>query len=80
MADRWIIEIVLDTGQRYQSADIEGATPAARAADDMAARTRVVAVTMIQVSTGEAITQPSLNLMAGRSRYAAREALAEALA
>lgn len=71
MADPWFVEIVLDTGQRYQSVDLEGPERAASVADDMRGRVRVVAVTMVQARTGECITKPSLNLAAGVSRASA---------
>lgn len=66
-ADDWLVEIVLDTGQRYQSQDIDGSEAAALTADDMRARARVVAVSMINLATGEAIVKPSRNLAAGVS-------------
>lgn len=79
----FFVEIVLDTGQRYQSVDLslEQAIAAAR---DMRLRLRVVAVTMVDARTGEAITRPSHNLVAGgrwidHSRDFERERLAEAL-
>lgn len=81
----FIVEVVLDTGQRYQSVDllVDEAISAAR---DMRSRLRVVAVTMMDASTGEAKTRPSYNLLAGirqvdreaRPNFE-RERLAEAL-
>lgn len=86
VADRWFVEIVIDTGQRYQTIDLNREV-ARREADDMRSRVRVISVTMIQAETGEAITEPSRNLMACGTRRCwstvptviAREALAEAL-
>lgn len=84
-ADVWLVEIVLDTGQRYQSEDLAGRPTAERELEDMRGRAMVVAVTMIELSTGEAITRPSRNLAAGVPVVAMdyrreRELLAEALA
>lgn len=83
MATRCLVEIVLDTGQRYQSVDL----PAERAGDlaaDMRSRAMVVAVTLIDLRTGECATKPSCNLMAGLRWMecmpdAERRVLAEAL-
>jgi len=84
MDDPWFVEIVIDSGQRLTSDMIDGAEAAARIADDMAGRVRVVAVTMIQCGTGECITKPSHNLMAGvpwlERCVRERDMLAEALA
>ena len=82
--DVWLVEIVLDTGQRYQSEDIFGRASASLELEDMRRRAMVVAVTMIELSTGEALTRPSLNLAAGTRWCAAggrleREILAAAL-
>lgn len=61
---RWIIEIVIDTGQRYQSEDIHGFVPAADFGTDQRRLGRVVAVTLIHAGTGEALQRPSENLVA----------------
>lgn len=83
-ADLWLVEIVLDTGQRYQSIDLWH--PEAQAVGrDMRGRLRVVAVTLIRLGTGECVSRPSCNVLAGsrmvggfRSR-SERDALADAL-
>lgn len=62
--DRWFLEVVIDTGQRYLSADIAGKDAARTAAEDMRHRVRVVAVAMIHVVTGECVQRPSCNLLA----------------
>jgi hypothetical protein len=75
----WLVEIVLDTGQRYQSEDLCGRAVAQRELEDMRSRAMVVAVTMIELTTGEAITRPSRNLAAGVHARCDRELLDEAL-
>ncbi len=83
-ADVWLVEVVLDTGQRYLSEDLAGRALAQRELEDMRGRAMVVAVTMIELSTGECVTRPSRNLAAGVSVVAMdyqveRRLLAEAL-
>ena len=76
---------MLDTGQRYQSEDLCGRAVAQRELEDMRGRAMVVAVTMIELTTGEAITRPSRNLAADALARTVldprreRELLAEAL-
>lgn len=82
--DIWLVEIVLDTGQRYQSEDLAGRAAAELELDDMRGRAMVVAVTMIQLATGECVTHPSRNLAAAvpvveLTYRVERELLAEAM-
>ena len=81
-ADGYLVEILLDTGQRYQSVNISDAGLALRAVDDFRGLLRVVAVSMIRLATGEVVTRPSRNLTAQFHCRATdtqeREALAEA--
>lgn len=82
--DIWLVEVVLDTGQRYQSEDLDGRATAQRELEDMRGRAMVVAVSMIELTTGEVITRPSRNLAAGVAAtvldyQVERELLAEAL-
>lgn len=84
---RWIVEVVLDTGQRLLSEDLGSEGAARTVVDDMRGRMRVISATMIECDTGVAIVRASRNLMAGRGgggegsygRAVERDALAEAL-
>lgn len=80
---RYLVEVVLDTGQRYQSVDIKSRGEAESEASELRSRVRVVAVTIIDLETGEATTKPSRNLAANVSvvqmnHLVERELLAEA--
>lgn len=76
--ERYLVEVVLDTGQRYQSVDFDAVAPATATARDMRGRARVVAVTMIDCLTGVARTRPSYNLAAGRGMAEDGDLLEEA--
>jgi hypothetical protein len=73
-----LVEVLLDSGQRMLSTDLLPCE-ANILADDMRSRMRVVAVTVINPATGEAVTRPSRNLMAGAPRTAEQEHLRAAL-
>lgn len=83
---RWIVEVVLDTGQRLLSEDLGSEGAARSVVEDMRGRMRVISATMIECDTGVAIVRASRNLLAGRGggegsygRAVERDALAEAL-
>lgn len=63
----FLVEVVLDTGQRLLSEDLPDARRADVVVADMRARLRVVAVSRIDLSTGECLQRPSWNLSAGQA-------------
>lgn len=84
MSDRYLVEVVIDTGQRFQSDTLVGGLAVAAAVDDMRGRAMVVAVTVINIDTGQCVIEPSRNLAAGvrpgeLSDQQKRALLAEAL-
>lgn len=59
----WLVEVLLDTGQRYQSQDLQGRDAAALALD-LAGRLSTVLVTAIKLGTGEAVEELGANVWA----------------
>ncbi len=77
--ERWIVELVIDTGQRMLSREL-GTREACALSDEMRFRMRVVTVSMLHVQTGEAITFASHNVRAALgARCHDRDAIAVAI-